>query len=274
MIKDVMVRLNGTKADDIRLAAVDSIAERFHGHVIGLFLNILPVIFVEEGDGVGAIRAAEKLKQAQEAGDRLESVLHDRLARLQKPFELRRYDVLSDAGADVAAREARSADAFVALRPNGALKEPEDLLEGVLFGAGRHLFLVPAEKAARTFDRILIAWNGSREAARAMTEAMPYLHEAKEVTVVVVNHELSTEAPALGSKAVKHLQHHGVDALLDLVGPRDGDVGATLIAEAKNRNADLIVMGGYGHSRLREWLLGGATYRLLHEAPVPLLMAH
>jgi nucleotide-binding universal stress UspA family protein len=276
MIKDVMVRLDGTKADDIRLAAVDNIAERFEGRVIGLFLNPLPAVVVEEGISPEAIRAAEMLNKAREAGDKLEKALRDRLARLQKPVEIRRHDVFGDVSADIAMREARSADTFVALRPNGAPQEPEQLLEAVLFGSGRQLFLVPDEKSARAaFDRILIAWNGSREAARAMAEAMPYLYEAKEVAVIVVDDDLPAEAPAsIGAKAVNHLKHHDINAILHLAKPREGHVGATLIAEATKRKTDLIVMGGYGHSRLREWLLGGVTYRLLHEAPVPLLLAH
>jgi nucleotide-binding universal stress UspA family protein len=71
-----------------------------------------------------------------------------------------------------------------------------------------------------------------------------------------------------------HLLHHGVGAKLHDVRPRGSGIGATLIAEAQERSADLIVMGGYGHSRLREWLLGGVTYQLMHHAPIPLIVAH
>src|SRR5207248_8434775 len=113
-------------------------------------------------------------------------------------------------------REARSADTFVALRPNGRPQEPERLVESVLFGSGRHLFLVPDGKVPNpTFDRIVVAWNGSRESARALAEAMPYLHKAKEVMVVVVDRERPTEEQALlGTDAAVHLQHHGIDAAL------------------------------------------------------------
>ncbi len=275
MIKDVMVRLDGSEVDEPRLAAVNNIAEMFQGRVIGLFLNVLPVYFPEEGDSVGAIRAAELLQRARDIGDRLEPELIARLARLQKPTELRRFDVITGAAADVAAREARSADTFVALRPNGGQQEPEDLVEGVLFGSGRHLFLVPEGGAAKpAFDHVLLAWNGSREAARAMAEAMPYLHQARAVTAVVVTDESDVEESAtLGVDAVSHLKQHGIDADLYHV-QSDGDVGSTLIAQALRLKADLIVMGGYGHSRLREWLLGGATYRMLHHSPVPLVVAH
>jgi nucleotide-binding universal stress UspA family protein len=276
MIKDVMVRLDGTAADEMRLAAVDHIAELYQGRVIGLFLNVLPVLIPEEGDGVGAIHAAELLQQAHEIGDKLEHKLNQRLARLQKPVELRRFDVIGGAVADVAAREARAADTFVALRPNGGPPEPEDLVEGVLFGSGRHLFLVPEGAPAKvSFDRVLLGWNGSRESARAMAEAMPYLHKAKEVLVVVVDGGPAVEMQAvLGKDAVDHLKHHGINASLHHVAMSGGHVGTALIAEATQRQAGLIVMGGYGHSRLREWLLGGATYEVLHNAPVPLVIAH
>jgi nucleotide-binding universal stress UspA family protein len=275
MIKDVMVRLDGTAADEVRLAAANDIADLFQSQIIGLFLNVLPVVIAAE-DGIGAIRAAELLQKAREAGDSIEARLTQRLARLQKPMELRRFDILNDAAGDVAAREARAADTFVALRPNGASQEPEYLVESVLFGSGRHILLVPNRKPTRaTFDRILVAWNGTRESARALAEALPYLQKAQQTTVVVVDDEPPTEAQAmLGKDAVNHLKHHGIKAALHYARLRNHDVGATLIAEAQRLKADLIVMGGYGHSRLREWLLGGATYELLHKAPVPLLIAH
>jgi nucleotide-binding universal stress UspA family protein len=227
-------------------------------------------------DGIGASRAAELLDKAREAGDRIEARLTERLARLQKPMQLRRFDILQDAAGKVAAREARTADVFVALRPNGALGEPEHLVEGVLFGSGRHIFLVPGRKPAKVgFDRVLVAWNGSRESARALAEALPYLHRAKAATVVVVDDESPAERQAvLGKDAVEHLKHHHIKATLHHVRLQDRDVCRTLIAQARRLDADFIVMGGYGHSRLREWLLGGATYELLHKAPVPLLLAH
>jgi nucleotide-binding universal stress UspA family protein len=275
MIKDVMVRLDGTRADDARLVAVDQIAEYFDSHIIGLFLNVLPLLIPAEGDGAAAAESARLVDYARVVGDKLEAKLRQRLARLQKPVELRRFDAFGDTLGEIAAREARTADVFVAMRPNGASLEPEQLVENVLFGAGRHLFLVPERRTETpAFDNIMIAWNGSREAARAVSEALPYLRKADVVSIVIVDDgEPVEDQAALGEDLVEHLLHHGIGATVHRV-TKDGHVGSMLLAESKRLKPDLIVMGGYGHSRLREWLLGGATYEMVHHALVPLVIAH
>jgi nucleotide-binding universal stress UspA family protein len=273
MIKDVMVSLDGTPVDEVRLAAVADIAEHFESHITALFLNMLPPLVPAEWDGVGVAHAAQMMHAARENGNRIEAALRQRLATLQSPAKLRRIDLVAGSDGDIAAHEARSADVFVGLRPSGASHEADQLIESVLFGSGRHVFLAPIDRPAPAiFDRIVLAWNDTREATRAVAEAMPYLRKAEMVDVIVVQDSLFS--PINGNDLMDHLLHHGVGAELHDVRPRGGGIGATLIAEAQERSADLIVIGGYGHSRLREWLLGGVTYQLMHQAPIPLIVAH
>jgi nucleotide-binding universal stress UspA family protein len=275
MIRDVMVWLDGSLSDDIRIAAAAEIAQRFDSQVIGLFLNPLPVPGPVDGDVTGALATAELIERARQTGNTIEAMLAKRLRQLKSPVEIRRFDVLADDIAHVAAREARSADTFVALRPNGAM-DPERLVEGVLLGSGRHIYLFPeTERPNIAFERILVAWNGSRESARALAEGLPFLQQANDVAVVCVTEEHSAEDEAImGLDAVNHLRHHGIGAGLHRVRSRDSDIAADLMAEAQRRKADLLIMGGYSHSRLRERLFGGVTYDLMHAAPVPLLLAH
>jgi nucleotide-binding universal stress UspA family protein len=272
MIRDVMVRLDGNEPDELRLSAANAIAKEFGSRIIGLFINELPLLVPDEG---GSAAPAELLNRAREVGDEVEERIEQRLGELHKPVELRRYDILSDAAGEVAAREARTADAFVALRPNGAPREPANLIEQVLFGCGRHLVLVPEGIYGNLpFKHVMLAWNGSRESARALMEALPYMHRAEQTTVLVVTNEDREAEAVLGTDAIDHLAHHGIKANLAHVPIGKMSVGERLIAESLSRNANLLVMGGYGHSRFREWLLGGATSKLLHECPVPLLLAH
>jgi nucleotide-binding universal stress UspA family protein len=277
MIKDVMVRLDGTSGDDVRLAAVNQIAEIFESHITGLFFNVLPSLMPEGLNGAAANQATKLLDTAKKAGDLIEATVFERLNRLQHPSNLRRFDVIGDGGiSDTALPLARAADTFVALRPNGPTSEPEGLVETLLYGAGRHLFLVPDDlKIPARFDNVVVAWNGSRESARALAESLPYLHQARKVGVLVVHSQHPGEADALmGNDAVHHLRHHGINAVKYRAIAEEDEIADALTAECRRLDANLLVMGSYGHPRLRELLPGSTTDRILRRSPFPLLIAH
>jgi nucleotide-binding universal stress UspA family protein len=276
MIKDIMVRLDGTSGRVTRLAAVNQIAEIFDSHITGLFFNVLPSVLPDPHNEASVKDAARLLDDARKAGDAVEATVLQRLERLRQPTFLRRFDVIGDEIPDTASRLARAADTFVALRPNGHSSEPEDLIENLLYGAGRHLFLVPDDqKTMMAFDNVVVAWNGSREAARALAESLPYLHQAQKVSVVVVESEHPTEADALmGNDAVQHLRHHGINAVKYRAVGEDDETADVLIEECRRLGANLLVMGSYGHSRLHELLPGSTTTRILRRSPLPLIIAH
>ncbi len=250
MIKDVMVRLDGGSGDDARLAAATQIAEIFQSHITGLFLNVVP----DEFNGANVNQAAQAPDAARRAADAVETMLFQRLTQLQQPTNLRRFDVagvLDISG--TALPVVRTADTFVALRPNDRSNEPEDLIENLLFGTGRHLFLVPDD------------WKGS----------LPFLHQASKVGVLVVESEHQTKTDALNANdAVLHLRHHGINAIKYRAVGEEDETADVLIAECRSLGANLLVMGSYGHSQLHDLLPGSTTSRILHRSPVPLLIAH
>jgi nucleotide-binding universal stress UspA family protein len=273
MIKDVMVRLDGTSGDDARLAAATQVAATFESHITGLFFNVVP----DELVGVDADQPDQSPEAAKRAGDAIEAVLFQRLTELRQPTNLRRFDVARDLDiSETALPVARTADTFVALRPNGRANEPEELIENLLYGTGRHLFLVPDDwKGLTPLDNVIVAWNGSREAARALAESLPFLHAAGKVGVLIVEGEHQTTTDALkANDAVQHLRHHGIDAVKYRVIGEEDETADVLITACRSLGANMLVMGSYGHSRLHELLPGSTTSRILRRSPFPLLIAH
>jgi len=273
MIKDVMVQLNGGSEDDARLAAATQIAEMFQSHITGLFFNVVG----DEFSGANVNQAAQAPDAARRAGDAVETILFQRLTRLQQPTNLRRFDVaglLDIAG--TALPLVRTADTFVALRPNDRSNEPEELIKDLLFGTGRHLFLVPDDwKGFTPLDNIVVAWNGSRESARALAESLPFLDQASKVGVLVVEGEHQNKNDDLkANDAVLHLRHHGINAVKYRAVGEEDETADVLIAECRSLGANLLVMGSYGHTQLHDLLPGSTTSRILRRSPVPLLIAH
>ncbi len=269
MIKDIVVHLTGSEEDDVRLAYAESIGERFEAHLTGLYVHMLPEVVGAYPAGMVGMDAWYEASnaQAKETLRRLEG----RFERLRLPHEVRRLDVLSGTAGQALTAEARTADVFVATRPYGDPADEVHMEVSVLFGSGRAcLFVPPKGEGAKSFGTVLVAWNGSREAARAVAEAMPFLQRASQVIVVVVR---QGEETAFGGDIARHLSRHGIPAVIGTVDAGMDGPGEALLGEVRRVGADLLVMGGYGHSRFREWVLGGATRHVLAHADIPVFMA-
>lgn len=272
MIKDILLRLEDDDADGEKLTAAAEIAYLFGARITGLFLNVLPAIAPEFGEPT-----PESLRLAREAGNAVEKQLIIKLAEfgIPTPTEIRLLDVFSEEITDVLAWQCRTTDVYVSQAPEGN-SELRSLIEDLLFQSPRHMLLVPKRGWTKSaISRIVIGWNETREAARAVSEALPYLYKAGVVTIVVVADAMPVDEDALIGRNVKrHLHHHGIDAILHHLVRRHGTVADNLIRELQRREAGLIVIGGFHHSPLRERLLGGTTRRLLDHCPLPLLIAH
>lgn len=178
-------------------------------------------------------------------------------------------DLFSD---DQFGSHSRVFDVIVAGRPNADGSGPRvATLESILFEGGRPVLIVPTGTVESLGQTIVIAWNCSTEAARAVSSAMGLLEAAKCVTVLTI--EGGTVAGPSGAQLCKNLHAHGIDAEECTVPPEDMSIGEAILYHSKDVGADLIIKGAYTHSRLRQMIFGGATSHLLYNADLPVLMA-
>ncbi|WP_409565199.1 universal stress protein [Methylobacterium sp. J-078] len=150
-----------------------------------------------------------------------------------------------------------------------------ELIEAVLFYSGRPLIVVPPGRATFAGRRILIGWDGSAQAARAVNDALPFLRLSEAVELVSVVGEKDLSRSVAGAEFAPHLARHGVPVTVTVLPvARDHDVAATLRDHAALTGADMMVIGAFRHSRIREWLVGGVTQSLLKQCPAPLFITH
>jgi nucleotide-binding universal stress UspA family protein len=148
--------------------------------------------------------------------------------------------------------------------------------EAVIFGSGRPTLILPTAPRSRPFDlgTVAVAWDFSRAAARAVSDALPLLEIAKKVRVVTVINEKALDSKHSAEELAKNLARHGIDVVLDKIDANGKPIGKVLEAYALAHGIDVLAMGAYGHSRWREFVLGGATRSLLSRPPLPILFSH
>lgn len=273
---DILVHLDGSAEDEVRLSYAELIANGREVHVGGLFTNVLPDMAAMASPEAAAAAAqiyVELEQAARDKGETLSPALSTRLGRIGPLTGLQRVDGTIGALASAAASAARLADLFIASAPYRSDKGWDVLVEAVLFGSGRATLLVPTgTPAARPVHRILVAWRDTRDAARALAEALPFVAGTSRVDIVIVDPDEADEAPAAG--VARHLARHGAKAEVKRVASDGRTVAQAILDEAQRGAIDLIVMGAYGHTRLREWVLGGVTRDILQSTTVPVLAAH
>jgi nucleotide-binding universal stress UspA family protein len=276
MVKDVVVNLTGNQPQDSAADYAVSVAAAFQAHIVGVGFVYEPIIPGSVLGGVPTdlieVQREENAKAAQTAVSRFEEAT--RQAGLSA--ETRIIDASMAGAADLFGRIARRYDIAVvaqARREQGASEEL--LIEGALFGSGRPVIVVPNEHSGGLkLDRVLICWDGSRPAARAIADAIPFLARAKTIEIVVVTGERDKSGELTGANMSRHLARHGVQVEIKQIAAGSSGVQSAILAHTTGSNADFLVMGGYGHSRLREFILGGVTRSILGAMPVPVLMSH
>ena len=276
MIRDAIVNLTIGAARDVAADYAISLGNTFEAHLCGIGFAYEAVISGTVFGGVAtdliqAERAASH-KAARTAIEHFQAAA--RSAGVSAESHLIEAGVA--AAADSFGRLARGFDLAVL-----AQSEPEQLadrgliIEAALFGSGRPVLVVPyIQQEGFKLDHVMVCWDGSRNAARAVADAMPFLSRAKEIEIVVVAGDTGKDDEMRFADIGAHLARHGLKVKVQRIVAGDLDVTNTILSHAADAGSDLIVMGGYGHSRLREFVLGGVTRGILRSMTVPALMAH
>ena len=274
--KDILVALN-SYPDPTPVSAVEdavSIAAVLGAHLAALSCETrvqLPGHFISTSivSGIIAGEAGKSRKNAQEllaafdAAAEKAGILHETI--LEKCLTLEVPDILVE---------------YARLRDLTILPMPEAsdqwYAEAIIFGSGRPTLILPEKAKRRPFQlgTVAVAWDFSRAAARAISDALPMLELAKQVRIVTVVNEKALGSKRSGEELARNLARHGIDVVLDNVDARGDAIGAVLESYTASRGADVLVMGAYGHTRLREFVLGGATRSLLSKPPLPILLSH
>ncbi|HXP75142.1 MAG TPA: universal stress protein [Stellaceae bacterium] len=281
--KDILVTLAGATASEPGIGFAAELARDHGAHLVGL--SILEPLdlsaYFAPGSGFMAVDVIQEIEEkhratAQAAASKIEAAFRAACSRAGISHEWR---LAEGDPAEVGILHAHYADLAITGQidpgkppPGGWARLPEQLA----LASGRPALIVPY---AGRFDtvgrRVLLAWSRTRESARALNDSLPILERASHVTVLSINPRRGEESSDLpGADIALHLARHGVKAEAASTVADDIDVGNTLLSRAADLGADLIVMGCYGHSRMRELILGGATREILRHMTVPVLMAH
>ena len=269
MIKDIVVNLS---SEEMATFAV-STASEFHAHLAGISFLYEPIVLpVSDMGGIPfdyiEAQRSENEKRATDAKAQFNESA--RCAGLSSESSMINAEV-AEAGS-IFGRIARRFDLAVVSQTGPDKRLADDLIiEAALFESGRPVLVVPyIQKAGLRLNRVMLCWNGSSNAARAASDAMPFLAKAKKVDVVTIIGEKGKDDEIAGADIAEHLARHGLNIELRLTSAGHIDVADNILSLAADISADLIVMGGYGHSRLREFVLGGATRGVLSSMTIPL----
>jgi nucleotide-binding universal stress UspA family protein len=276
MIKDLVVNLALAAERDPAAEFALSVASAFAAHAAGIAFQydpIMPAALIDDvPPDVIDTQRAENERAANAATSRFDAAA--RVAAIRSETRLVKSSM---AGlATRFAHIARRYDLSIVAQARPDTDGPEALIvEQALFDSGRPVLVVPyIQSAPFKIDRMMLCWDGSRPAARAAADATPFLARAKEVEVFIVESGKLKSDEVPGADIAGHLARHNRHVSVTRTASGDTDVASVILSHAADTGADMLVMGGYGHSRLREFILGGATRAILSSMTVPTLMSH
>jgi nucleotide-binding universal stress UspA family protein len=276
--RNILVHLDSLPSCQHRISAALDLAEKFDARLTGLATTgLLSLPY-----GLGMDTPGQVIVELQEHLEKLARTASAKFSAMAAKRGFERAEARISSGGEISdiALHARYADLVVIGQPNPA----EHTVDGthaapadVVLTCPRPVLTVPYIGMPKTLaNHALIAWNGSREACRAVTDALPLLQKAGRVTVMAVNPVIDeySHGPLPGADLAAYLAHHGVNVDVRADPGAVVDVADELLSRIADLNVDLLVMGAYGHSRASEWVFGGVTRSILQSMTVPVLLSH
>ncbi|MDQ0036877.1 nucleotide-binding universal stress UspA family protein [Variovorax boronicumulans] len=277
--KTILVHLDHSDRSPERAAVAARWARAHESHLVGLvptglYDGVIPADAIATGMTDYIAESADYLRRRAEAISR--EFRQDIAASGPMSYEVRLVDGVT---VDAVVRYGHASDLVVLGQGNASNRQDtivRALAEQVLMEVGRPVLIVPSAGVFEGMPKnAVVAWDGSREAAMALQAALPALRRAARVTLVSLRHPRDEDSAQrlLVPDMIQFLLRHGVQARAES-DATEIDIADALLSRVSDLGADLLVMGGYSHSRLREWVLGGVTRQILSQMTVPVLMAH
>jgi nucleotide-binding universal stress UspA family protein len=272
--KTILVHADRSKRSAVCIEVAIRMATQHDAHLIALYAQepfVFPGYLIQAGQEVSEVQR----KAAAEAMALTKADFNNQASSMG--FKNTEWRSIIDFPVDALAMQARYADLVVVgqREPSDNSNIPKDFPAQLVLAAGRPALIIPYAGSFLSIGRrILVAWNASREATRAITDALPLLKRADSVNLITLSPKHGTQGDIPVDDIVRYLECHSVHVELSAEHADNIDVGNALLSRVTDLSADLLVMGGYGHSRLRELVLGGATRVILESMTVPVLMSH
>jgi nucleotide-binding universal stress UspA family protein len=275
VIKDIITNLTPGGTHDAACNYAVSLADMFRAHLSGIAFAYDPVIAPSAMAGISVELIDAQREESENSADDALARFEATALRVGISFERHRISDSSGGAAAAFGRMARVFDLAVVGQYDASRAGYEDLVvQAALFDSGRPVIVVPfIHEGPLKLERAVLCWDGGRTAARAMADAMPLLERADTVDVLSVSSRAGSDQEIPGVDVGEHLARHGLKVEVQRI-VSEIDIAASILSYAADTSADLLVMGAYGHSRLREFILGGVTRGILQSMTVPVLMSH
>ncbi len=276
MIKDIIVNLSVARNGSTVGNYAVSVAAALQAHLTGIAFIYDPVVPIS---GTGYIPADVIESQRADNETAAEAAIKDFTAATDRAgisAEPQMLGASLTGAGDQFARMARRFDLAIVGQAQPEMSTMEQIIgETTLFESGRPIIMVPyIQKAPFKTGNVMICWDGSRTAARAVADAIPILGKSSRIEIVSVTSERGKQDEIEGADIGQHLARHGLKVDVHRISRGNIDVADALLSHAADSAADLMVMGGYGHSRLREFVLGGVTRSIFQSMTLPVLLSH